>query len=99
VAPSRADDLPPEARAAYEALRAKFRSGLAARWREIEEAADAAQRSSSLHRLAGAAGGYGFDEIGEAARSAELLAAAGPGPELDQALAALRRLVRDAEDA
>jgi hypothetical protein len=97
VAPSRADDLPPDTRAAYEALRVKFRSGLAARWRDIEDSGSAAERSAALHRLAGAAGGYGFEEIGKAARAAESHAAAGAGPELDRALAALRRALREAE--
>ena len=97
MAPSRADDLPPDVRAAYEALRAKFRSGLAARWREIEQAGSAAELAAALHRLAGAAGGYGFDTIGEAARAAERLAAEGPGAGLDRALAALQRVVHEAQ--
>lgn len=94
---SPADALPPETRAAFEALQARFRAGLAGRWGEIEGAASADDRVAALHRLAGAAGGYGFGEIGEAARAAERLAANGPGAELDAALETLRRLVFAAE--
>lgn len=93
VVPAPANALPPEARAAFEALRARFRSGLAGRWREIEGAATEQERVAALHRLAGAAGAYGFDEIGQAAKRAETLVAAGPSPGRDAALAALRGLV------
>jgi HPt (histidine-containing phosphotransfer) domain-containing protein len=96
VAPSPADGLPPAARAAYEALRAKFRDGLPARWRDIEQAQDAGTRAAALHRLAGAAGGYGFEALGQAARAAERLAAGEPGPALEPALAELHRLLREA---
>lgn len=94
--PSQIEALPPDVRAAFEALRTKFRAGLADRWREIEGAADAAGRCAALHRLAGAAGGYGFDALSCAARAAERLAAGPPGAELDRALEALGRLVREA---
>ena len=42
-----------------------------ARWIEISEATDARARAAALHRLAGAAGGYGLPELGLAAREAE----------------------------
>jgi HPt (histidine-containing phosphotransfer) domain-containing protein len=91
-----ADGLPPEARAAYEALRGKFREGLPERWREIAQAPGAAARASALHRLAGAAGGYGFEALGQAARAAERLSAGESGPALAQALAEVQRLLDEA---
>jgi HPt (histidine-containing phosphotransfer) domain-containing protein len=96
VAPSPADGLPPDARAGFEALRQRFVAGLPERWREIETAPDDRARIAALHRLAGAAGSYGFDELGRAARAAEHLAAAGNAPALAPALAGLHRLLRDA---
>jgi HPt (histidine-containing phosphotransfer) domain-containing protein len=96
VAPSPADGLPPAARAGFEALRQRFLAGLPERWREIEAAPDDRARIAALHRLAGAAGSYGFDELGRTARAAEHLAAGGNGPALAQALANLQRLLRDA---
>jgi HPt (histidine-containing phosphotransfer) domain-containing protein len=90
------DGLPPQARAVYEALRGKFREGLPERWREIAQAPEPAARTSALHRLAGAAGGYGFEALGQAARAAEQLSAGEPGPALAQALAEVRRLLDEA---
>lgn len=57
--------------AAFAALRERFVAGLPRRWSEILEAPDAAARGAALHRLAGAAGAYGFEAIGESARRAE----------------------------
>lgn len=78
--------LPPAAAAAFAALRAQFLAGLPRRWQEISSATDGAQRSAALHRLAGAAGGYGCPRLGEAARRAEQAA----GEELVTALADLQ---------
>lgn len=47
-----------------------FVAGLPQRLQEIEQAPDATARHAALHRLAGAAGGYGFDELGALARAA-----------------------------
>jgi HPt (histidine-containing phosphotransfer) domain-containing protein len=91
-----AEGLPPGPSAGYEALRARFRAGLPERWREIERAPDPAARAAALHRLAGAAGLYGYDALGEAARAAERVAAEAAGPALDRALAELERLLRQA---
>jgi HPt (histidine-containing phosphotransfer) domain-containing protein len=97
VVRSPADDVPPGARAGYEALRGRFLAGLPERWREIEQAPDPAARTAALHRLAGAAGIYGCDELGKAARAAEHLAAAAEaGPALGRALAEVDRLLRQA---
>lgn len=101
--PSPADALPAELRAAFEALRARFRTGLPERWREIEEAGSAAERAKALHRLAGAAGAYGFGDVGRAALAAERLAerlgeadaGAEAGPALEAALAGLLRVIQE----
>lgn len=63
--------LPPAARAAFEALRLRFQAGLPARWVEIDQAPDAAQRAAALHRLAGAAGSYGLTALSGQARQLE----------------------------
>jgi HPt (histidine-containing phosphotransfer) domain-containing protein len=94
VARSPADDLPPAVRAGYEVLRQRFLAGLPERWRRIEDAPDAGARIAELHRLAGVAGSYGCDGIGQAARAAEQLARA-PGPALAAALAELHRRLQD----
>ncbi|NDG42548.1 MAG: hypothetical protein EBY28_25165 [Betaproteobacteria bacterium] len=88
------DDAPmasllPAAAAAFAALRAQFLAGLPRRWAEIADAADDTERRGALHQLAGAAGGYGCAQLGEAARRAEQAA----GEELVTALAGLQRLL------
>ena len=81
--------LPPAAVAAFAALRVQFLAGLPRRWAEIAGAADEAQRRAALHRLAGAAGGYGCPQLGEAARHAEQATV----DQLVTALAELQRLL------
>lgn len=81
--------LPPAAAAAFAALRAQFLAGLPLRWAEIASATDDAQRRAALHRLAGAAGGYGCPQLGDAARRAEQAA----GEQLVTALAELQGLL------
>ena len=91
VAPAPDDEplagFPPAAVAAFAALRAQFLAGLPRRWLEITSAADDVQRRAALHRLAGAAGGYGCPRLGESARRAEQAA----GEEFVNALAELQR--------
>ena len=88
---SPADGMPPAVQAAFQALRTRFLAGLPARWQEIEAAAPGAVRRDALHRLAGAAGSYGFEALGQAARQAERLCAA--GADESAALAALQEQV------
>ena len=82
--------LPAAAEAAFELLRRRFIAGLPARWEEIEHAASVPGRQAALHRLAGAAGSFGLAPIGEAARRAERLLAAGDAAGLAAALDALK---------
>ena len=94
-----ADGLPPASRAVYEALRRKFVAGLPARWQEIEQAPDPATRAAALHRLAGVAGSYGYDELGQAARTAERLSVGAVDPALARALQEVDRLLRQVSTA
>lgn len=76
-----------EARQAeFENLRRQFLRGLAQRLVQLDSARDDAGRRAVLHRLAGAAGGYGFAELGQLARLAEQ--ALREAPAGDPALAA-----------
>jgi HPt (histidine-containing phosphotransfer) domain-containing protein len=54
-----------------DALRKRFVAGLAARWRAITQADSPHDCVQALHRMAGAAGSYGFEAMGKAARRAE----------------------------
>jgi HPt (histidine-containing phosphotransfer) domain-containing protein len=90
-------DLPPAQRAAFLQLQRRFQSGLAARQSAIAGAASAAELQTALHRLAGAAGGYGFTALGAAARAAEHCAATGDAPGLAAALQALHGLLDAAQ--
>jgi HPt (histidine-containing phosphotransfer) domain-containing protein len=74
----------PAVQAAFARLRGQFLAGLPARWAEIVSAAPGAARAAALHRLTGAAGGYGFQALGDAAREAEAAGGA------DEALGAVR---------
>ena len=64
-------------------LRARFRAGLAGRLRDIEAAAADAGGGDALlrelHKLRGAAAGYGFDALSDAAANAEEALRRGPG--------------------
>ena len=86
---SPAAGMPPAVQAAFQRLRGQFLAGLPARWQAIESAAPGAAQRDALHRLAGAAGSYGFEALGQAARQAERQCEAG-GPVAAAALAALQ---------
>jgi HPt (histidine-containing phosphotransfer) domain-containing protein len=96
VAPSPADPSDPaagqsrEVQEAFARLRNQFLAGLPQRWLEIVSAPAGAARASALHRLTGAAGGYGLQSLSEAARQAERAGAT------DEALHAVRREIEAA---
>jgi nitrogen-specific signal transduction histidine kinase/CheY-like chemotaxis protein len=75
-------------------LRARFRAGLADRLRAIESAMASGDRDTlrrELHKLRGAAGGYGFDALADAAGDAEVAVREGGGAaEVERAAALLR---------
>lgn len=76
-------------------LRKKFIAGLGERWDEIEAARnDQAQRVQVLHRLAGAALAFGFDELGDSARIAEAALRESRSADEAEALACLDTEVR-----
>lgn len=77
-----------------DALRQRFVGGLGQRWLAISQAAAPGDCSQALHRLAGAAGSYGFDAMGQAARRAELSCAdSADGWPAPAALAELQRCI------
>lgn len=62
-------DTPQEA--AFLALRERFLQRLPERWQEIVSAANAEDAAAAMHRLAGAAGCFGFDALGQCAKLGE----------------------------
>jgi HPt (histidine-containing phosphotransfer) domain-containing protein len=83
-------EAPPSVQAALERLRERFMAGLPQRWRDIQEAPDAAAQAAVLHQLAGVAGSFGLHALGQAAREGEHAAVAGDAAALAQALERLR---------
>ena len=69
---SPSEGMDPAFAAQFRAIQQVFVAGLPQRLRDIRQAPDAQARHVALHRLAGAAGGYGFDALGELARQAML---------------------------
>ena len=67
-----------------------FVAGLAQRMRDIEGAKDQQARYAALHRLAGAAGGYGFDELSTIAHSTMVAMDSRSPCNLDVKLASLK---------
>lgn len=82
----------------FEQLREGFRQRLPERWREVAQAEGAEQLGATLHRLAGAAGSYGFEGVYAAARVAQD-ALCGRGPSLSEALGGLRAAIDEAVGA
>jgi HPt (histidine-containing phosphotransfer) domain-containing protein len=89
VAPKLTQSLSGASLTKFKVLQQHFVAGLAVRWRAIVDAATPQELETTLHRLCGAAGSYGFDRLSECARIAELLSASHAGPALTQALARL----------
>ncbi len=75
------------------AIQRTFVAGLAQRMHDIMHAPDAQAQHVALHRLAGAAGGYGFSELSLLAREAMDSATAAP----EDHQAALQRLAQAIE--
>jgi HPt (histidine-containing phosphotransfer) domain-containing protein len=65
------DGLSPDMLRLFGVLRKRFLSGLDLRRRQIRELEDKRCRIDALHRLTGAAGSFGFLDIGHTARCAE----------------------------
>lgn len=72
--PARSGGTPAPRDPAIDSLRDRFIAGLAGRVERIEAAAAASERNTlilEVHRLRGAAGGYGFGDLAGAAEAAE----------------------------
>ena len=65
-----AEGMDPAFAAQFLQIQKTFVAGLPQRLRDIQQAADAQARHVALHRLAGAAGGYGFSALSVLAREA-----------------------------
>ena len=78
-----------ETLAQFKVLQHHFIAGLSARWLEITAAKSPQARQAALHRLAGSAGGYGFERMCECAREAESLSVGEADAPLTQVLTLL----------
>ena len=67
------EGMDPAFEAQFLKIQQTFVAGLPQRLRDIQHAPDAHARHVALHRLAGAAGGYGFSELSMQARAAMTL--------------------------
>ncbi len=80
--------------AQFEQIRQTFLSGLARREREIDDALNPESLQAALHRLAGAAGGFGYPFLGELARVSLHAHEAGDLTQLTSSLALLKAELR-----
>jgi hypothetical protein len=84
------ESMDPDFAAQFLMIQTIFVAGLPQRLQDIQQAPDAPARHAALHRLAGAAGGYGFAALSVLAREAM---EAEQGADL-QLQAALQRLAQ-----
>jgi HPt (histidine-containing phosphotransfer) domain-containing protein len=88
------DGLNPELAEQFQHIRKTFIAGLAQRETEIVEARSPDHLNAALHRLAGAAGAFGFDELGRLARSAMESLHGGDDVQVRKAIAQLRNAMQ-----
>lgn len=81
----------PALAARFDEIRQRFLAGLARRLDEIETARSKEVLDMALHRLAGAAGGYGYTNLGQMARHASLVVQSGEDSMLAASLKQLRQ--------
>lgn len=74
----------------FQHIQKTFIAGLAKRETEIVEAPSREYFNAELHRLAGAAGAFGFDELSQLARSAMESSYRGDEVQVHKAIAQLR---------
>ncbi len=84
------DGLSLATRQQFLALQLRYVAGLNARWLEISNALAPQAMQRKLHQLAGSAGCYGFERLGQCAAAAEILASSGAGVALTEALVVLK---------
>ena len=81
--------------ARFAALKRRFVAGLPARWSAIALASGGSDvQRAELHRLAGAAGSFGYTALGDAARVAERSSTADSGSDLSTLHALLLETIR-----
>lgn len=100
--PEPPEDMPADGQAAavqaaFLKLRARFLAGLPRRLEEVASASTGESRELALHRLAGAAGSYGYTALGAAARVAEQALSADAAA-FDAAMLQLEHVVRSHTD-
>lgn len=88
---SSVEGLDGAAAAQFETLRRQFVAGLPRRQHEMEAAPDAAALQGALHRLAGAAGSYGYTALGQMACTALRAMKAGEQADLADSLRLLQQ--------
>jgi len=86
--------MPPALAAQFEQIRRTFVAGLERREREIDGATGPQALHAALHRLAGAAGGFGYPVLGALAREALDAHESGNAPRLSTCLARLKAEMR-----
>jgi len=93
------EGMNPTFAAEFAKIRRDFVLGLSKREAELENAVHDAARHAVLHRLAGAAGGYGFEELSRLAREAMELPSGGEKGLQQQALARLKLALHAAQNS
>ena len=88
------DGLNPALAEQFRHIRKTFIAGLAKRETEIVEAPSREHFNAALHRLAGAAGAFGFDELSQLARSILGASYRGNDVQVHKAIAQLRNAMR-----
>lgn len=91
------EGLSAESLAQFKVLQKNFVAGLAVRWRAVTDAVAPRELQAQLHRLAGAAGSYGFDRMSQCALAAELLSKSAADATLALALARLEAEIKLAQ--
>ena len=84
------EGMDPALAAQFARIRQNFVGGLDRRACEIDNAANPAALQDALHRLTGAAGAYGFDNLSQLARAAMQAAQDGDAARQQAALASLK---------
>lgn len=75
--------------AQFARIRQQFVKGLPGRWQELTQATSPEERCAVLHRLAGAAGSFGFEALGQLAREAMAAIEAGDAVQQSACIARL----------
>lgn len=91
--------LPPETRQRFEEMRREFVDSLTGRLQEVLRDPDLSAKGRALHRLAGAAGSFGFGGLGQLAKCAEMHCEAGRRDDVAEAERQLQECVAQIQAA